>query len=144
MPRNANHPVWSPNGRQIAFDAFDHQSGGGAIYVIDVDGTHEHRLTTSFGPSLPVWSPDSAFIAFRRYLRADLEETDVAIVARDGSGGEKALAHTGYTYALAWSPNGRWIAYDAWPHGCRGGGIHVVSAAGHHSAQITPCRYGGR
>jgi dipeptidyl aminopeptidase/acylaminoacyl peptidase len=143
-PRVGNHPVWSPDGRQIAFDAFDPQSEGDAIYVIDVDGTHEHRVASSSSAFSPEWSPSSAQLAFVRYLRGEQEETDVAVVARDGAGGEKLLAHTGWSSALAWSPNGKWIAYDAWPRGCRGGGIHVVSAGGGRSTQITPCRYGGQ
>jgi hypothetical protein len=143
-PRVGNHPVWSPDGRQIAYDAFDHQSGAGAIYVIDVDGTHEHRLTTSFAAFSPEWSPDSARLAFLRYLREEDEDTDLAVVARDGAGGETFLEHTGFTTAMAWSPNGKWIAYDAWARGCRGGGIHVASATGGRFAQITPCRYVAR
>lgn len=138
-PRLGYGPVWSPDGRQIAYVA----PNGEAIYVIDVDGTHEQRVTSSSSAWLPEWSPNSARLAFLRTLREEQEETDLAVVARDGAGGEKFLAHTGSSTALAWSPNGSWIAYDAWPRGCREGGINVVSAAGGRSRQITPCRYGG-
>ena len=56
-------PVWSPDGRHIAF-AF-YRDGDWDIYVIASDGTNLRRLTThSAWDYSPVWSPDGRHIAF--------------------------------------------------------------------------------
>src|SRR5262249_9080258 len=50
-------PVWSPNGKQIAFRS--ERSGNPEIYVMDADGRHVRRLTHSALPDTkPSWSAD--------------------------------------------------------------------------------------
>ena len=63
-------PVWSPDGKQIAFDrdvTEDPKQGQKqAIFIINSDGTGEYQLTN--GDALegkPSWSPDGRHIAFR-------------------------------------------------------------------------------
>lgn len=61
-------PIWSPDGRQIAYSAPD--DGSQAIFVINTDGTNERQIT--FGPAndyAPDWSPDGNFIVFQRVSR---------------------------------------------------------------------------
>src|SRR5262245_26682584 len=54
-------PVWSPDGRRIAFVRVrDWSSGLSDIYVIHADGTGQRKLTAGSGP---VWSPDGRKIA---------------------------------------------------------------------------------
>ena len=59
-------PVWSPDGKRIAFMADkkgDLQNF--AIYVMDADGGNQRRLTNhNVWDSSPSWSPDSRRIAF--------------------------------------------------------------------------------
>ncbi len=47
---NANdyRPVWSPDGRQIAFDSWD-DTGNRDIYLMDADGGHLYNLTQDPG-----------------------------------------------------------------------------------------------
>ena len=65
-PRYDWDPVWSPNGKRIAFMADkkgDLQNFG--IYVMDADGRNEQRLTGHHTwEASPSWSPDSRRIAF--------------------------------------------------------------------------------
>ena len=39
------YPAWSANGKQIAFTSF--RDGNNEVYVMDVDGSHQKRLTNS-------------------------------------------------------------------------------------------------
>ena len=49
-----NGPVWSPNGRKIAFA----DGGNYAIYVMDPDGSNRRRVTSSMREDLfPSWQP---------------------------------------------------------------------------------------
>ena len=50
-------PAWSPDGHTIAY-----AGGHGGIYLIDVGGTHQRRLTR-IGEH-PAWSPDGRKIAY--------------------------------------------------------------------------------
>ncbi len=50
-----NYPVWSPDGRQIAF--YRDSGENSAVYIVPAGGGRETRLTSANGNSL-VWSPD--------------------------------------------------------------------------------------
>jgi TolB protein len=61
-PHEDRCPMWSPDGRRIAFvsDHYGHEE----VWVIDADGTDAQRLTVNGG--VPGWSPDGERIAFCR------------------------------------------------------------------------------
>jgi Tol biopolymer transport system component len=57
VARDAAQPVWSPDGRKIAFKRqfSDRQAD---IYVVNADGNGQRKLTRSDGrESQPAWSP---------------------------------------------------------------------------------------
>jgi Tol biopolymer transport system component len=65
--RFADHdPVWSPDGRLIAWTRFETSPnlGPSDIYVMDADGRHKRRLTTNRNAGQPTWSPDGKRIAY--------------------------------------------------------------------------------
>ena len=77
------HPVWSPDGKRIAFMAdrkgdlvkFD-------IYVMDADGGNPQNLTNNRGwDSSPSWSPDSERIAFMSTRDGN---SDIYVMDADG------------------------------------------------------------
>ena len=55
------NPVWSPDGRRIAFES------NWQINVMNADGSGQRRLTRNGGRNFaPAWSPDGQKIAFER------------------------------------------------------------------------------
>ncbi len=60
------HPVWSPDGQQLAFVCFVDQTSAD-LCTINRDGTGLARLTSDpFSKADPAWSPDGKVIAFTR------------------------------------------------------------------------------
>ena len=56
-------PVWSPDGRRIAF--LNKRDGGKEVYVVSADGSGQRRLTRDARyAATPAWSPDGRKIAF--------------------------------------------------------------------------------
>ena len=118
-------PAWSPDGREIAFiRGYDLNlpSGGMDVYVVDSAGGAPRPLTRTAGSeeTAPAWSPDGSRIAFERSTPQTPYDGKAAIfvVDRDGTGERLVLEHRHFTsgsYSLAWSPDGRTIAFETSP-----------------------------
>ena len=98
---NIDSPVWSPDGKQIAFSN-RLSAMRSDLFVIKANGTgKKQRLTASPGTSLsPRWSPNGKSIAFER-LRGN--SSQVFTVHVDGSG-EKQLTREGKNGGPVWRP----------------------------------------
>ncbi len=56
-------PVWSPDGKRIAFTS--NRDGNYEIYVMNADGTGQRNLTNHpANDNFATWSPDSRKLAF--------------------------------------------------------------------------------
>jgi len=104
-------PVFSPDGKQVAFAWDGEQSENLDIYVKLVDAGTPLRLTnSSVSEYAPAWSPNGHNIAFCRDRGA---RTEIWTVPALG-GVERKLgeAEKGYgTYSsLSWSPDGKFLA----------------------------------
>jgi serine/threonine-protein kinase len=112
-PRQDGYPVWSPDGKHIAFWS---RQGGEApnLYVRSADLTGaDRRLTTSPNSQLPFsWAAGGTLLVFQENSRES--GTNIGLVAMDGTKTPTMLMETpadeGYP---AVSPDGRWLAYQS-------------------------------
>lgn len=125
-------PVWSPDGRWIAFVdsrnvpkshrclVDDDYACPSEVYAIRPDGSGEHAITKpSEGTGSPVWSPDSSRLLYPR-------DGKLYLVNADGTG-QRRLTGNGpnfYEASPSWSPNGREVAFESFSD------IYVVAIDG--------------
>jgi Tol biopolymer transport system component len=102
-----NHPDWSPNGNQIAFDSY--LSGNYEIYVVNADGTQLTRLTNnSASDTQPDWSPDGQQIAF---ISSRDGNSEIYVMNVDGTHLVRLTQNIAVDSYPKWSPDGHQIAF---------------------------------
>jgi Tol biopolymer transport system component/serine/threonine protein kinase len=124
-PADDNHPAFSPDGEQIAFQS---DRNGGGIYLMGATGESVRRLT-DFGYH-PAWSPDGKEIVFastwvaRPEWRWAFSQIWVVTVAT-GERRRLEIKGAGDATQPQWSPHGHRIAYwgrrDIWTVAAMGG-----------------------
>lgn len=96
------NPVWSPDGRWLAFESF--RGGRRGIYSVDPGNAVVVPLAAAPDSDdwSPTWSPDGRWIAFVSTRTGDPE-----IFATSSTGGEvtRLTEHPGDDYAPAWRPD---------------------------------------
>ncbi len=120
-------PIWSPNGRQVAFA----KCAGGCevffteVWVINADGSGLKQLTHG-GGFLGAWSPDGKRIAFVR------DGVGILVMNADGTGVTPTNQNGRPT---AWSPNGMQILFQSDRDGDNE--IYVMNVDGTRVTQLT-------
>jgi eukaryotic-like serine/threonine-protein kinase len=103
-------PVWSPDGRQLAFRS--NRSGTSDLYrkSIDADVPETRLLASELRKDPTDWSPDGRAILFTQFnSRTD---ADIWQVAADGSAPPHVvIAGPGVQWGGRFSPDGRYVAY---------------------------------
>jgi tricorn protease len=109
---NERSPVWSPDGKSIAY--FSDESGEYELHIRNQDGKGEVRKIKMNGAGFyddPVWSPDSQKIAYT--------DNSWSLFWIDVKTGASKKVASEYLYGPsraetihhAWSPDSKWIAY---------------------------------
>jgi Tol biopolymer transport system component len=120
---NADQPEVSRSGRRIAFVR------GGNIWIADIDGTHQRRVTRTGRDLDPAWGPGDRILYFAR-KRGRIGTGAVYWIRVKGGramqltrppGGAKDDCHGG----PAPDHNGRVIAYEVYPNCVRHGPVQV-------------------
>ena len=109
---NDRSPVWSPDGKTIAF--FSDESGEYELCLRSQDGQGEVKRWRMSGAGFydsPEWSPDSRKIAFADNSRSlfwiDVQTGAVKKIASESLNGPMRSP----TMYSSWSPDSKWIAY---------------------------------
>jgi TolB protein len=131
---------WSPDGRTLLLGV--DSAGGGQLdlFAIGVNGQGLTALTTAEGDdSGGRWSPDGTKIVFWSDGYPPREGPGIYVMTSDGADATIVLADTSGidTAALAWSPDGKQIAWTAKFEGGRGSPIFLMTSAGSDVKQIT-------
>ena len=97
---SSDGPHVSPDGRRIAF--ISEQSGMANVHVMDIDGTHQQRLTDRKSPCGRVrWSPDGRQIAFVSF---EGKYPQLFVIPAAGGVPRQLTQLDGAVYFLAWRP----------------------------------------
>jgi Tol biopolymer transport system component/tRNA A-37 threonylcarbamoyl transferase component Bud32 len=140
-PAHDCSPSWSPDGRRIAFHS--DRDGDAEIYVMNADGSGLTRLTDNPADDwIPAWSPDGTRIAFE----SERDEPDpdncgldcnweIYVMNADGSGQTRLTNNPAWDSSPAWSPDGRYIAFDSDRDG--DAEIYVMNADGSGLIRLT-------
>jgi Tol biopolymer transport system component len=133
--------AWSPDGRWIALAKLD------GVVLLARNGSRARALPQlGAGPALTgsarsfAWAPNSRTLAIN-------EGDGHRLVIRGIDGGARVIRRTGKTivmFALAWSPDGRWISYDrgnlggANGAGCCSMSLHLIhpDGSGDHTVAV--------
>jgi eukaryotic-like serine/threonine-protein kinase len=124
-PADDDNPVWSPDGRSIAFSST--RTGQPRLYLKPVDGSGDERLLIE-RPGIPTsWSTDGRVLLFVSV--SPQTGNDIWALADPGRALGEAesfpvLATRSNEFHGQLSPDGRWIAYTS-NEGSAGDGVYV-------------------
>jgi serine/threonine-protein kinase len=126
-PANDAWPVWTPDGRAVAFtsDRGDNKSTG-TIFWQRTDGAHEAQPLSPAGVDRQdptSWHPSGKVLAYTQYRLT--EPPDIMMLPLEGSvdtgfkpGAPVPFANTPFREGNAkFSPDGRWVAYESFEAG---------------------------
>ena len=119
-------PVWSPDGKKIAYYAFaqTQPSRDPEIWLMDADGSNPKKLT-DHGMD-PSWSPDGRQLAFASHRDGIFQ---IYAMSSDGSNIRRLTKHNAEDSNPAWGPDGKTIAYISATQNDRRG-LFVMNADG--------------
>jgi Tol biopolymer transport system component len=125
---DARQPVWSPDGKLIAF--FSYREGNYDLYTIEPDGSNMKHVTGGLADDRePAWSPDGKTLAFASD-RAGTGPAGYNIWTVDLATGklQQLTADSNEDRLPSWSPDGSEIAFSSQRGSATG--LYAVAVAG--------------
>ena len=102
FPSGATLPSFSPDGKQILFAATPPGGSAHDLYVMNIDGSNQRRLTTHpDSDTTPTWSPGGTQIAF---ISDRTGKPQIYIINADGSGLRRLPIPDGEVDRPTWAP----------------------------------------
>ena len=109
-PISGVRPVWSPNGRQIAFADIvgSTTTGSWGIFVVNADGSGRRQVTRGslFQPHGIAWSPDGNTLAFDGYMSTG----PTAVYTVPVAGGNASKVTSGWS--PSWASGSKLVVTD--------------------------------
>ena len=144
-PRGGDAPgSYSPDGKHIVFARFDENGNSSGLFLINIDGSRQHRITPAGlimqGGNTGDWSPRGNDIIFSRKF-AVVGRGSIWVIRADGSRlrkvDVKGLPCGGSVgcHAPRWSPDGRKFVFAA--NSATASNIYIANADGSGLVQVT-------
>jgi Tol biopolymer transport system component/serine/threonine protein kinase len=129
----SGRPVFSPDGRRIAFYRWRPGAAGSDLWVMEADGSAATQVTDDpANDFMPSWFPDGQRLAFLSNRSGRLVPWSLDL----RGGGVTLLRDLGQDTDYAWlSPDGRWIAFNRATKGVLN--TWLVPATGGAPSQLT-------
>jgi Tol biopolymer transport system component len=127
-------PLYSPDGKRIAFDS--DRSGTEQIWTCLADVSQCRQITTMTGRTtgLARWSPDGRQLAFDSYSENG-ERAQIYTVSADGGKPRMLTNDDSFNFLPSWSQDGKWVYFCS----TRGGDVQIwkVPSPGGAAVQVT-------
>ena len=129
---DSDRPSYSPDGTKILFSS--QREGKWQIYVVNVDGSNETRLSPEEVEReyVPAWSPDGTKIVFQSSRDGNPE---IYVMNADGSNPTRLTDNRATDEFPVWSPGGKKIAFISNRDGQRD--IYIMNADGSNVTRLT-------
>ena len=127
---------------QIAF--VSQRDGNPEIYVMDINGKNQHRLTNNRHEDwAPVWSPDGKRIIFvsdrdgHVHAKHGWPTSEIYVMDDDGQNSQKLTNNPADDRSPSWSPDGKQIVFQSNRDDLRNYEIYVMDADGGNEQKLT-------
>jgi TolB protein len=121
-------PVWSPDGKTIAFAC--RWDAGNGLYIVDAEGGEPKKVYDQKGACGACWSPDGKLLVYET-------ETHVCTIQPDGQKNRLITYWGGVQRYPRYSPDGQYIVYSQGVSEKGPWELYIVPATGGQPKRIT-------